>query len=83
VASKEIALIIEIMAIITVDNHAHDLPFKLPHEVTRLAIPRASVNRPKLTNIAEKPEISTPANCPNNNQKKLTLIPLLLRQFHL
>jgi hypothetical protein len=83
VASKEIALIIEIMAIITVDNHAHDLPFRLPHEVTRLAIPRASVNRPKLTNIAEKPEISTSANCPNNKPKEINPNPIIVEAIPL
>ena len=73
---SEVALIIEIITVITLNNHANDLPFRRPHAVTKLATPRASVNTPRLRNIAVKPKMSTSANCPNNEPKEINPIPL-------
>jgi hypothetical protein len=77
--------IIEIMAIITVNNHAHPFPFRRPQEIMRVAMPRASVKAPTPMNIAAKPgssnslsPLSARPNTRDDSPKITDIIPLII-----
>ena len=77
--------IIEIIDIITVNNHAHPFPFRRPQDIMRVAMPRASVNAPTPMNIAAKPgssnsltPLSARPNTRDDNPIITDIIPLII-----